>query len=323
MTKKTSAAPSLAAVIVAAGSSRRMGFDKITTPVLGRPLVALTIERLLLSSLISELVVVVRPDTEEILRSALNLSKSSIPCKFVHGGKDRQDSVQAGLSAISPNAEYVLIHDAARPLVNPELVEKIFAAAQEHGAAVCGCPSTDTLKEAAADGRVVRTVDRSKIWAVQTPQIFRRSVLAEGYAAVRKGGGIVTDDTAAAEAAGYPVQIVTHQASNLKVTNPEDWKLAAACLDSEKKPATDPLGQQLRGKLHDLNNHMTALMGYSFLLSREISSEHPLSKYAEHLNTAAEKLHHTALDMQTIVRQLYPRDEELETQEAESVASQV
>lgn len=308
----------LTAIVVAAGASRRMGFDKILEPLAGRPLLVHTVERLLRSPQLSEVVLVVRKETEAAAREALQptLAAAPVPVKFVHGGKERQDSVRAGLEAASAASHYVLIHDGARPFITPELIEKTFAAAREHGAAVCGHPSTDTLKETTGEGKVVRTVDRSKIWAVQTPQIFRKSLLSESYAAVHARGETVTDDTAAVEKAGHAVWIVAHREPNLKLTNPEDWPLAQALLAGASGAAgaanpQDPQGQELRRLLHDVNNHLTSLMGYAFLLANELPEESELHKYAKNLNTSSEKLHLCAREMQQLVRALFPKEEEL------------
>src|SRR5476651_1693098 len=173
----------LSAVVVAAGRSQRMGFDKLLTPLAGRPLLYHTLERLFRTEAPSEIVLVVRPGSEpEMERLVEPLAKLG-SIRLVPGGAQRQDSVQAGLHAVSPNAEFVMVHDAARPFVTKELIDTVLAAARLSDAAVCGAPCSDSLKEVGEDGLVTQTIDRSKLWTVQTPQIFRASLLREAYAA--------------------------------------------------------------------------------------------------------------------------------------------
>jgi 2-C-methyl-D-erythritol 4-phosphate cytidylyltransferase len=140
----------------------------------------------------------------------------------VAGGAERQDSVWNGLNAVSPATEIVAIQDAARPCTGADLIAATVAAARETGAAVAAQPVTDTIKET-ADGKIIaRTVDRAKLWSVQTPQTFRVAVLRRAIAAAREKGLVLTDDTAACELIGQPVQLVKSTAPNPKVTVPAD-----------------------------------------------------------------------------------------------------
>ena len=225
--------------------------------------------------------------------------------RLVPGGAQRQDSVQAGLQAVSDSSEYVLVHDAARPFVTRELIDVVLAAAKLSGAAVCGAPCSDSLKEVAEDGLVTQTVDRSKLWTVQTPQIFKTSLLREAYAKALQTGATFTDDTAVVEKMGHAVRIVLYHGINLKVTTPSDWKLAEAYLqfgDGESAP-----GQVLRKHLHDMNNHLTPLLGYSYLLVNEFSGEERGKKFAASIQTAGERCQATAAAMQKLVREIFPR----------------
>jgi 2-C-methyl-D-erythritol 4-phosphate cytidylyltransferase len=138
------------------------------------------------------------------------------------GGKERQDSVWNGLEALSPDAEIVAIQDAARPCTSPDLIAASIAAARETGAAVAAQPVTDTIKES-GDGKLIeRTLDRARLWAVQTPQTFRVDIIRRALAEVRRRGLLVTDDTAACELIGQPVRLVVSPQPNPKVTRPED-----------------------------------------------------------------------------------------------------
>jgi len=295
----------LSAVVVAAGRSQRMGFDKLLTPLAGRPLLLHTLERLLLSGVPAEIILVVRPGSEQEMEALVAPLREQGSIRLVPGGAQRQDSVQAGLQAVSDSSEYVLVHDAARPFVTRELIDVVLAAAKMTGAAVCGAPCSDTLKEVAEDGQVVQTIDRSKLWMVQTPQIFRTSLLREAYANAQQTGATFTDDTAVVEQMGHPVQVVLYHGINLKVTTPSDWKLAEACLqlgEGESAP-----GQILRKHLHDMNNHLTPLLGYSYLLLTEFPEEGRGKKFATSIQTAGERCQATAAAMQKLVRELFPR----------------
>ena len=138
------------------------------------------------------------------------------------GGKERQDSVWSGLEAISSTATVVAIQDGARPCTPLDLIEAVVVAAGAHGAAVAAQRVTDTIKQS-DDGQVVaRHLDRSRLWAVQTPQAFQVGVIRRALAAVRERGLVVTDDTAACELIGQPVQLVESSAPNPKVTVPAD-----------------------------------------------------------------------------------------------------
>ncbi|MCS7063417.1 MAG: 2-C-methyl-D-erythritol 4-phosphate cytidylyltransferase [Methylacidiphilales bacterium] len=225
----------LGAVIVAAGSSKRMGFDKLLTPIAGEPLLSHTLKAVTQCPSITSIVVVIRPETQNTIHSILSTIQSPTPILLTHGGAERQDSVRLGITALPPDYPYVLIHDAARPFIDENLVQKVLQAAITCGAAVCGHPSRDTLKEINPDQPPItihRTLDRSRIWAVQTPQIFYRPLIEKAYDFVHRNNLHVTDDTAAVELLGHPVQIVSHDRCNLKITTPDDWRLAELLLSS-------------------------------------------------------------------------------------------
>jgi 2-C-methyl-D-erythritol 4-phosphate cytidylyltransferase len=285
-----------------------MGFDKLLTPLVRQPLLCHTLERLQRAPEVGEIVLVVRPDAEELVEGLIAAARERGRVRLVHGGAERQDSVMAGLKAVSPEFDYVLIQDAARPFITPELVEKVYLAAQETGAAVSGAPTSDSLKEVGSDGLVVQTIDRAKIWAVQTPQIFRTKLLLDAYRQVVSDGLAVTDDTAAVERAGGQVRVVLHHGMNLKVTTPADWKLAEAYLTCGE--ADSAIGQELRRLLHDINNHLTPLLGYAFLVGNELPEDAKGRKYAENIGLAGEKCHKVVQQVQQIVRAIFPRREE-------------
>jgi 2-C-methyl-D-erythritol 4-phosphate cytidylyltransferase len=225
--------------------------------------------------------------------------------RLVPGGAQRQDSVRNGLEAVSPESEFVMVHDAARPFVTKELIDTVLAATKLSDAAVCGAPCSDSLKEVGEDGLVTRTIDRAGLWTVQTPQIFRTQLLRDAYAGALATGATFTDDTAVVEAMGHPVRIVLYHGINLKVTTPVDWKLAESFLQAD--PVDSPGGTLLRKHLHDMNNHLTPLMGYAFLLANELQKDERLKKFATSVQTASERCQATTAEMQKIVRELFPK----------------
>lgn len=211
-------------IIVAAGQGTRMGpgVDKLFLEVAGRPVVAHTWQRFNDAPAIDEIVIVVRDGMQSAfaeLAREFNLSK---PHRCVVGGAERQDSVWKGLAAISPQAEIVAIQDGARPCTSQELIAASIAAALETGAAVAAQGITDTIKESGDGQTIARHLDRSKLWAVQTPQTFRVEVIRRALAEVRRRGLHVTDDTAACELIGQTVRLVSGLRPNPKVTLPAD-----------------------------------------------------------------------------------------------------
>ena len=212
------------AIIVAAGKGTRMGanVDKLWLEVAGRPVIAHTWKQFNDADCVVEIILVVRdgmqPHFTE-LAERYNFKKSF---RLVVGGAERQDSVWNGLVAVSPKTEIVAIQDAARPCTSADLIAATIAAARETGAAVAAQPVTDTIKET-VDGKIIsRTVDRSKLWSVQTPQTFRVEVIRRAISAARQKNLILTDDTAACEFIGQPVQLVKATTPNPKVTVPSD-----------------------------------------------------------------------------------------------------
>jgi 2-C-methyl-D-erythritol 4-phosphate cytidylyltransferase len=295
----------LSAVVVAAGSSQRMGFDKLLTPLGGRPLLLHTLERLQRAGAPEEIILVIRPGSGAEMEAAIAPLRDQGAIRLVDGGARRQDSVQAGLKAVSDSSEYVMVHDAARPFITKELIDVVLAAARLSDAAVCGAPCSDSLKEVGEDGLVVRTLNRSRLWTVQTPQIFRTKLLRDAYQAALKNGAIFTDDTAVVENMGHPVRIVLYNGINLKVTTPADWSLAEALLRPGAGEGSP--GQTLRKQLHDMNNHLTPLLGYAYLLANELPEDSRPKKFAKSIHLAAERCQVTTAAMQALVRELFPR----------------
>jgi 2-C-methyl-D-erythritol 4-phosphate cytidylyltransferase len=223
------------ALIVAAGKGTRMGpgRDKLFLDLNGRPVVAHTWKRFDNADCIDAIMMVVREGMQADFARIAKEFGFRKPVQFAVGGAERQDSVWNGLEALPAGAEIVAIQDGARPCTPTDVIRRTIKMAREMGAAVAAQRITDTVKES-MDGKVIsRHLDRKLLWAVQTPQTFRVSVIRKALAAVRAKGLSVTDDTAACEAIGQPVQLIESIEPNPKVTLPSDISYICQLLDRE------------------------------------------------------------------------------------------
>lgn len=287
------------AILLAAGRSKRLGFDKILTPLAGRPVLAYSLEALARSPEVVEILLVTRPDiAEEVGRIAAETAAGK-PWRIVEGGAERQDSVWSGLQAVPQDSGLVAIHDAARPLLTPEMVATLVAAARESGSAVCARPATDTLKEAGADGVVVRTIDRSRFWQVETPQVFERRLITEAYRKVQEEKLPVTDDASAVEITGREVRLVAAGLFNLKITRPADWLLLELWLQRER-------GASIRTELHQLANVLSPVVGYLPLLEKHGGDSPKFREYVAKTAAAAASAEGALRRVQELVRQVHP-----------------
>ncbi len=214
-----------AAIIAAGGDSQRMGgIDKMFAPIDGRPVLARVIDTFQSCKRIDQIVVVMGSKNIEECRRLVMLEEWSKVTDICLGGKQRQDSVAEGLKRLK-YAEWVVIHDGARPLVTIDLIEKGLEAARETGAAVAALPVNDTIKVAGADDTVRQTLPRQNLRVVQTPQVFRIDVIQNTY---RHVFGDVTDDASLVEKAGYKVKLYPGSYDNIKITTPADIAVAEA-----------------------------------------------------------------------------------------------
>lgn len=221
------------AVIAAAGSSSRMGGrDKLAEPLDGIPVILRTLAAVEAVPEIREIVVVTREDRVEEYRRLLG--QCSRLRAVVPGGSTRQESVRNGVRALSLDCTLAAIHDGARPLVTPEVFARCIEAARSCGAATAAVPVKDTIKLADEAGRVLDTPDRSRLWAVQTPQIFDRERYLRAAEEAERRGLSCTDDCQLFEAMGWEVQLVMGDYRNLKLTTPEDFLAAGAYLEGIK-----------------------------------------------------------------------------------------
>jgi len=217
----------LSAIIVAAGSSTRAGFDKLSAPLAGRPVIEYSIRAFEDAQCVDEIIVVGRGAILDLLRGLTGRFRKVRA--IVQGGERRQDSVRAGLKAVS-NMDFVAVHDAARPLITAKEIERVFAAAVEHGAAALAAPVGETLKIADRNQCVIRSIDRENVFAMQTPQIIGRDLLAEAFDRVAKDSLVITDEVSAVQHAGGHAIIVRAEDHNPKITFPNDLAIAELIL---------------------------------------------------------------------------------------------
>jgi 2-C-methyl-D-erythritol 4-phosphate cytidylyltransferase len=224
-------------ILVGAGESRRMeGIDKVFTPLQGRPLLDYSFGVLASVPEVAAGVIVLSEHGFSQGQEVLTVRGWAVGWNICIGGARRQDSVRLGLEKLG-NVEWVIIHDAARPCVDQDMVYRGLEAAKETGAAVAAVPVTDTIKVVDQDSRVVETLDRSTLWSIQTPQVFRRDLLEASFASNNEDA---TDEATLLERMGYTVRVFQGNYGNIKVTTPQDLAMAEAILASRVKPEVLP-----------------------------------------------------------------------------------
>ncbi len=201
------------------------GVDKIMTPLCGRPLITHSLDAFESSPLVAR-VVLVGPREGVVAHRGLVTGRGYGKVQVVPGGERRQDSVRCGLDALGA-VEWTIVHDGARPCIDASMIEAGLRAAEATGAAVPAQPLSDTIKEVVDSGMVVRTLERDRLRAAQTPQVFRTTLLLQAHEQVRED---VTDDAAMIEMTGGPVRLFPGSPENLKVTTPLDLEIAEAIL---------------------------------------------------------------------------------------------
>lgn len=219
-------------IIVAAGKSERMGpdVDKAFLSLGTRPVLAYSLLAFEQCPMIDGVILVVRKDRMDSARGLAQIFGCDKVRKIVAGGTSRQASVMNGLAALGDDVRIVAVHDGARPCVTSGLIAETIKSAKRHGSGVAAVKITDTIKEVDRGMVVSRTVDRTKLWAVQTPQTFKRELLAQAYEQVGKKKLAITDEASAVEAFGEEVHLVPAPLTNIKITTPEDLALATTVL---------------------------------------------------------------------------------------------
>jgi len=216
----------LTAILVAAGDSRRMGFDKLFATIADRPVIAHTMRAFECARCVDEIIVVAREDRHLEIKAIVGDENFKKIRSIIPGGKHRQDSVRAGLEQLDAATKYVAVHDAARPLITPEEIESVFEQCRIHGAASLAEPISDTLKYADTEFFVASPVDRHQLYAMQTPQVFERQLIEDAYRAIYAENASVTDEVSAVERLRRKVILVPNQEFNFKITFPRDLALA-------------------------------------------------------------------------------------------------
>ncbi|MCC8433706.1 2-C-methyl-D-erythritol 4-phosphate cytidylyltransferase [Brevibacillus sp. M2.1A] len=209
-------------VIVAAGSGKRMGGqrNKLWLPLAGEPILAHTVRLFATHPDIDEVVLVVSEADHAEVMAWISAEKLAVVVTL--GGAERQDSVRNGLASLSANCDYVLVHDAARPFVTRKQISDMIKQVQQDQATIMAVPVKDTIKVVGANGLVESTPARESLWAVQTPQAFRMSLLREAHQAAEAAGKQGTDDAMLVEWLGHPVSIMQGNYENIKITTPDD-----------------------------------------------------------------------------------------------------
>lgn len=221
----------LSAIVVAAGSSRRLGYDKLMAPLAGKSVLWHSLRVFGSMPEIERLIVVTRSERiveMDALAESAAVSKKRL---IVPGGEERYLSVWAGLQALEGSAsDFVAIHDGARPLITAGAIRACAALAQRDGAACCASPIPDTVKRADNDGIVVESVERSGLWAMQTPQVFSSALILQAYAAIIARNDMVTDEVSAVQKLGRRVALYRNEDWNFKITYKRDLDMAEQVL---------------------------------------------------------------------------------------------
>lgn len=231
------------AIVPAAGGGTRMAgaLPKQYLPLAGIPLLARTLQALRASGRVQSLILVVPPGQEARCRTEILEPFGLHADAVVPGGADRQASVFAGLSRIPEGTDLVLVHDGARPFITTEVIQAAVSAAAAVGAAAVAVPVTDTIKVAGPDGSVKETPERGRLWAAQTPQVFRPALLREAHRQALQDGFRSTDDSALVERLGHPVRLVPGSPENVKITTTADLALADHILQARhREPGRRP-----------------------------------------------------------------------------------
>jgi len=224
--------PYVTAVIAAAGQGTRMkaGVNKQFLLLQGKPVLVHTLELFQQCDLITEVILVATPGEEDYCRKMVQEYGLTKVTRVVSGGRERQHSVAHGLAPLSSECEIVAVHDGARPLLLPSHLTKVIQAAGAHDGAILAVPVKDTIKEISGNGQVKSTLERAKLWAVQTPQVFKKGVITFAYDRAFQEGIKGTDDASLVEQCGFQVQVVEGSYENIKITTPEDLDFAELIL---------------------------------------------------------------------------------------------
>lgn len=231
----------VAVLIPAAGSSRRFQ-GKRKKPFVdmgGRAVFLRSIEAFADRKDVKQVILAIPADEEEMFNIKWGANIGFFGVKVLLGGAERWETVEKMLAEVKEDIDLIALHDAVRPCVTQDMIDAVFAAAAETGAAILAHRLVGTIKKADAKGNIAQTIDRSELWEAQTPQVFRKDILLQAYANRAKVKGDITDDAQLVEALGLPVKLVESDASNLKITHGADIPIAEAIIKSRPKPKAE------------------------------------------------------------------------------------
>ena len=228
------------AIVLAAGEGRRTGGDipKAYLPIAGRPLLLRTLDRIFSAASVEAVVLVIAAAEMERCESLLR-SDAALKDRYwllQAGGVTRQESARRGLERIGTNTDIVIIHDGARPFVSPGLIDQCVAAAAQKQAVVVGLPVRDTIKVVSPEHWIQASPERSALWEIQTPQVFKRELIVAAHERAAREGAQVTDDAMVVERLGTPVYVLEGERTNFKITVPEDLWLAETLIREGRLP---------------------------------------------------------------------------------------
>ena len=231
----------IAVLLPAAGSSRRCAGKKKKQfmDIDGRAVFLRTAELFAERDDVAQILMAIPAEDEELFQIKWGASLAFHGVKVIIGEDERYQTVQKLLGEVKEDVDLVALHDAVRPCVSKELIDKVFTAAAETGAAILGHRLVGTIKRVGEDGKIAETVDRSDLWEAQTPQVFKKEIILKAYEQIDKVKGEITDDAQLVEATGVTVKIVEGSAGNIKITTHDDIAIAGAILkarDARKKP---------------------------------------------------------------------------------------
>jgi 2-C-methyl-D-erythritol 4-phosphate cytidylyltransferase len=233
----------IAAIVPAAGLGTRMGADKPKQflELGGEPLIIFSLRRLAACSAITDFFVSTRAENIVSLQDKVAKAGLGRPCRVVHGGDTRQQSVANALAQVDPSTEIVVVHDAVRPFVTADQLDRVIAEAQSRGAAILGIPAIDTVKEVKRASLpedvalITATIPRERVVLAQTPQAFQYALLRDAVRLAQKDGVTASDEAALVERSGHDVFVVLGSERNLKITSPADMDLARHYLEMERR----------------------------------------------------------------------------------------
>lgn len=225
------------AIFPAAGQGRRMKAEvnKIFLELAENPILSYTVVAFSKCEVIDDLIIVAAPDEVDFVKKLLSEVQGLKPWQVVAGGSERQYSIANALAVLPKETEIVLVHDAARPLIDMRVIEDVVEQTRIHGATIAAVPAKSTIKVVNASGVVTATPDRNTLWTVQTPQGFRADILLKAYEKAARDGFLGTDDASLVERMGIEVNVVRGEYKNLKITTPDDLIMAEAFLKRRNK----------------------------------------------------------------------------------------